>query len=173
MNSFQLTTKSDNIIQFLKSSQSTLISSPRSLSTFSVYGCSLVTAHQCLKGGVCRLTSHDWHQQLHDKTLTTSRRAATAEKDDNNKPTCSTNAIALAITTIVSVYILLQFKIYKYIIIDTVCSINIVDFIPHDRIVFSKKIDIIFVRNQCKTKMNKIYWLLLLASCVNCYWMIK
>ena len=80
-----------------------------------------------------------------------------AEMDGNSKPTCSTNAIALAITTIVSVYILLQFKIYKYIIIDTICSINIVDFIPHDRIDFSKKIDIIFVRNQCKTKMNKIY----------------
>ena len=95
--------------------------------------------------------------QMHNKSKpsTVGRQAATSAMDGNSKPTYSTNAIALAITTGFYLYFT-NLNLYKYIITDTVCSVNIANFVSHNRIDFFK-LGLIFVGNQDKTKMNKIY----------------
>ena len=71
-----------------------------------------------------------------DDKVTNDKRAGTAEMDGNNKPSSSTNVIALAIIAVASVHTSLSWT-YKYIIDDTVCSIiNIVNFVSYNGIYF-------------------------------------
>jgi len=87
---------------------------PRKFSPFSVCDCLVVTIHNSslsqwraptdLRLKICIA-------RMHGKTTMASRQATTAEMDDNNKLTCSTNAITLAIKAIASVFF---FEITQY-----------------------------------------------------------
>ena len=85
--------------------------------------------------------------QMHDKVSTTSRQVATAEMDSNNKPTCSTNKDCISHQSYGVYSYLSNLNLYKYIIIGTICFVNIFDFVSYNRIDFLNKLDLIFVEN--------------------------
>ena len=97
-----------------------------------------------------------------------SGQAATAEMEDNSKH-CWYGYGHISHHSYSFYLYFSNLNLYKHIIAGMVC------FVKHcwlriANIIYFFKLGLIFIENQGKTKMNKIYWLPLLFFFMNCHW---